>query len=80
MNIPKKYVALVGKKLILCGGIFSRKKSIQPQEFDIMDIRPSHSTIMDLETKNRYPAFELLVKNNQLPRARWTNPFPIRKK
>lgn len=78
MSIPSKYKKLVGHRHTLCGGVFSRKKSIEEQEFDILDIRESMSRIINMKTKRESPAFELLVKNEKMKRARWTNPFPIR--
>lgn len=78
--IPKQYTKLVGERHILRGGIFSRRKAIEEQEFDILDIRESSAIIMNIKTKKKFPAFELLVKNESMKKARWTNPFPIREK
>lgn len=80
MSIPKQYMKLVGQRQIMRGGLFSRKKAIEEQEFDILDIRESSATIMNMKTRKEFPAFELLVKNESMKRARWTNPFPIREK
>ena len=80
MSIPKQYMKLVGQRQIMRGGLFSRKKAIEEQDFDILDIRPSTATIMNMKTRKEFPAFELLVKNESMKRARWTNPFPIREK
>lgn len=77
-EIPKKYRDLVGTRKILQGGVFSRRKSIEPTDFDIVGIRMSSQKIMNLKTRKTYRAFELLVKNDSMQRARWTNPFPIK--
>lgn len=78
MKIPKKYQALVGTKQKFKGGIFGRKP-IEPTVFDVLDIRPSSTYIVNLKTmKAKHPAFELLIKNKSMRASRWTRPFPIR--
>lgn len=78
-EMPAELRDLVGTKKLIRGGVFSRKKSIPEAEFDVLDIRWSAHVIMNIDSEKRYPAFELLVKNKEMNRARWTRPFPYKK-
>lgn len=76
--IPKKYQRFVGTKKRFSGAIFSYKNPITEKEFDVLNIRYSEATIVNFKTKAKHPAFELLLKNESMSKARWTKPFPIR--
>lgn len=85
MNIPKAYLKLVGTEQSFSGGIFSRKKSLEPTTFKVLDIRAGSATIMNIKelrekgkSSYEHPTFELLLKNDAMKRAQWTKPFPIR--
>lgn len=74
--IPEQYTSLVGTKKIFSGALFT-KKPIEPTEFEILDIRHSSAWITDLKSGKSFNAFELLVKNENLKRAKWTRPFKM---
>jgi len=74
----RQYQKLVGTEIELRGGVFSRKKYLQPDKYKVVDIRISMASIMNLKTKKEYSAFELLVKNDGMKRSQWTRPFLIK--
>lgn len=79
MEIPKKYQDLVGTKQFFSGGLFSGKRAETEEQYEVLDIRISDATIVDLKTKKpKHPAFELKIKKPGMKNARWTRPFPIR--
>lgn len=85
MNIPKKYLKLVGEKRTFSGGLFSGKKAIIPTEYHVLDIRSGTATVINVKEftetgKSSYahPTYELLLKNDKMKRSQWSRPFPIR--
>ncbi|MGJ1335694.1 MULTISPECIES: hypothetical protein [Sphingobacterium] len=83
--IPEKYTALVGTKQIFSGGLFSGKVDLPEAEYDVIDIRLSYAQIINWDEMSRtgkssykHPAFELLLKNSDMKRSRWSRPFAIR--
>lgn len=72
--LPKSALDLVGTKKLLSGGLFSGKRREPEALYDVIDIRVSDAYY--LRGKQRYLAFELLVKNENMTRSRWTRPFP----
>lgn len=85
MQLPKKYQKLVGTKQTASGNLFSYKKSLEPIEYEVLDIRFGRATVMSVseirekgESSYEYPTFELLLKNSSMRAARWSRGFPIR--
>lgn len=76
MDLPKEYRDMVGKKQIVSGNIFSSKKSIEETVMTVEDIRLSSAII--LSGTKRHPAFELLLKSEEMKSAQWSKPFPMR--
>lgn len=83
-ELPKKYLKLVGTKQTASGHLFSYSKSLEPKEYDVLDIRWGRATVMSIkeirekgESSYEYPTFEILLKRPGMPRARWSKPFPI---
>lgn len=70
---------LVGTKQQFGGGLFSGKKELEYQEYDVIKWRWSGSTIINTNTLERlHPGVELLLKNERMKRARWSRAFPAR--
>lgn len=80
ITIPKKYLKMVGTKQSFTGSLFGRNKIIvAPKDFDVIDIRMSLATIVNIKKMRfEHPAFELLLKDDTMKRAQWSRPFPIR--
>lgn len=76
-EIPQKYRDMVGQRHTFKGSLFGRK-AIEATEFDVLDIRPSSRFIMNMETRKKYAAYELLLKNDSMRASRWSLPFAIR--
>lgn len=84
-GLPKSCMAFVGTTQTLSGGIFSSKKDLKPTDFNILDVRWGTATVVDMksllakgESDYEHPTFELLLKNENMARAQWSRPFPIR--
>ena len=76
---PAEFNDLIGTKQTLGGGLFSRKKATEYQEYDILDWRFGSGVIMDMKTMTpMHPTVELLVKAPNMRRSRWTRGFPCR--
>ena len=79
MEAPKEFKALIGTKQRLGGGLFSRKKKVEPQEYGVIDWRWGSGQIINMKTmKPIHPTVELLVKANGMRASRWTRGFPCR--
>ncbi len=85
MNIPKKYTKLVGTEQTFEGGLFSGKKYIKPEKYQVLDIRAGSALIVNVKelretgkSSYEHPTFELLLKNKKMAKSRWSRPFPIR--
>ncbi len=85
MEIPKKYIDLVGTKQTFQGGIFSSNKSMKPTEFNVLDIRWGTATVINVrelrekgESSYEHPTFDLLLKREGMKKAQWCRSFPIR--
>lgn len=77
-EMPEKYTELVGQRVIMAGSVFGNNE-IEETEFDILDWRWGHSTVMNMkEMKERHPTVEYLVKNENMRRSRWTKCFPVK--
>ncbi|MBO2546079.1 hypothetical protein J0871_16810 [Salegentibacter sp. BDJ18] len=78
MEIPEKYTELVGTKQQLGGGLFSGKKEMPFEEYDILDLRWGSAKIVDMETlKPKCPTIEYLIKKDGMRASRWTRGFPV---
>jgi len=78
-EFPKEFTDLVGKEWKLDGNIFSTKKQIKPTTFKVLKLRWGASHIVDMNTlKDKHPTIQLLVKNKNMQRSRWTKGFPVR--
>lgn len=76
-GLPQEYLDLVGTKQTVSGCVFSYEKEIEPQEFDVLDIRRGSARMIDynkMEVTNL--SYELLLKNDSMKRAQWSKPFP----
>lgn len=79
METPKEVKELLGTKQQLGGGLFSSKKELPFEEYDVIDWRFGSGQIMDRKTmKLLHPTFELLVKKEGMRASRWTRGFPCR--
>lgn len=83
-KIPQKYLDLVGTKQLASGGLFSSTKSLEPMEYQVIDIRRGSARIINMkefielgESKTEHPTYELLLKRDGMKRAQWSKPFPI---
>lgn len=79
MEIPKHHIDFVGTKKSFGGGLFSGKKELEFEEYDVLDWRWGSAQIWD--TKNMipmHPTIEYLLKKDGMRASRWTRPFPVR--
>lgn len=75
-EFPKSFSELVGTTQKFNGFLFSRKKPVKNEKYQVLDIRWSDAIIMNNETKVlKRLAVELLLKNNTMKRAQWSRPF-----
>ena len=79
MAIPKKYTDLIGTKQSFGGGLFSGKKELPYQEYNVLDCRWGTGTIIDLKTmKSKHPTIQFLIKKEGMRASRWTRSFAVR--
>ncbi len=79
MEAPEEFKALIGTKQRLGGGLFSGKKVVKEQEYDVIDWRWGSARVFDMKAmKPIHPTVELLVKANGMRASRWTRGFPCR--
>lgn len=79
MEIPKNHLELVGTKTKFGGGLFSSKKDLPFEEYDVLDCRWGSAKIMDMKTmKPLHPTIQYLLKKPGMRASRWTRPFPVR--
>ncbi|MEP0266593.1 hypothetical protein [Dokdonia sp.] len=79
IEMPQKYIDMVGTKRTFSGGLFSSKKAVEPDEYDILDWRWGSAKIMDMKTMEmKHPTVEFLLKKEGMRRSQWTRPFPVR--
>lgn len=78
MEMPQVYLDLVGTKQKLGGGLFSHKKDVDFQEYDVLDWRWGSGKIIDRKTlKFLHPTVEFLIKRKEMKRSRWTKGFAV---
>ena len=78
MEIPKRYLDLIGQTAKIKGCIFSYSKEIEG-EFLVHDVRFGKSTIMNVDTLEEiHPTVNLLVSNSTMKKKQWTKGFPVR--
>lgn len=73
----KKYEKLIGQELSIRGNVFSRKNKLEPTKFRVLNVRPSAATIYNMITRKEHKAYELLLKNSDMKRSRWSLPFKL---
>lgn len=79
MEIPKHHTEFVGSKKQFGGGLFSPKKDLKFEEYDVLDWRWGSAKIMDMKTmKVKHPTIQYLLKKEGMRASRWTRPFPVR--
>ncbi|ALU74720.1 hypothetical protein AUW17_05305 [Tenacibaculum dicentrarchi] len=79
MEIPKEVKHLLGTKQELGGGLFSGKKELPYEEYNVLDWRFGSGLIMNKKTGEMlHPTFQLLVKKEGMRASRWTRGFPCR--
>jgi len=79
MEIPAAVEELLGTNREFGGGLFSSNKESEPAHYNVLDWRWGSGTIMNMETfEELHPTFELLLKNDDMKRSRWTRGFPAR--
>ncbi len=78
MKILKKHIAIVGTKQQMGGGLFSDKKDLPYEEYDVLDWRWGSAKIVDMKTlKPKCPTIEYLIKKDGMRASRWTRGFPV---
>jgi hypothetical protein len=83
MKIPQKYLDEIGTESNFSGALFSRKE-LAEATYKILDVRFGHGFIVDMkklksgEPCQKHPTIEFLIKNDSMPRARWTKGFACR--
>lgn len=84
-NLPQKYLDMVGTKQIVSGNVFSYRKSLDQDEYDVKDIRQGTATVQNIDelrdkgkSSIKHPTFELLLKNDKMKKSQWSLPFAIR--
>jgi hypothetical protein len=78
MEMPKNHTDLVGKKQQMGGGLFSHKKDMPYEDYDVLDWRWGSAKIVDTKTlKPVCPTIEYLVKKEGMKKSRWTRGFPV---
>lgn len=79
MEIPIEVQPLLNTKQKLGGGLFSRKKDLPFEEYNVLDWRFGSGQIMNTKTGEMlHPTFELLVKKEGMRASRWTRAFACR--
>jgi hypothetical protein len=79
MDIPEEVKPLIGTKQQLGGGLFSSKKDLPLEEYNVIDWRFGRAKIINMETMEFiHPTFELLIKKEGMRASRWTRGFPCR--
>lgn len=68
---PKSWSKLIGKEMFIEGQVFGNK-SIDRTKVIVIALRYGHGYITSLDGGPKYKSIQLLVKNEQMKRARWT--------
>jgi len=77
VGLPREYLDLIGTKATLSGYIFSYGKEIEPEEFDVLDVRRGTAKVINREKMVvTFLSFELKLKNESMKRAQWSKPIP----
>ena len=78
MEMPQKYIDMVGTKKVFSGGLFSHKREEPELEYDILDWRWGSAKICNTKTLEMlHPTVEFLIKREGMKRSRWTRGFPV---
>lgn len=76
---PEEFKKLIGTKQKLGGGLFSGKKELPFEEYDVLDWRFGTGQIWDTAKMiPLHPTVQLLVKKEGMRASRWTQGFPCR--
>lgn len=75
-ELPADILELVGSDVTVSGNIFSRKKNYPVTDFKCLKVRKSINHILNIKTKQRRHGFEMLLKNDDMLRARWSMTYP----
>ncbi|MFV0556973.1 MAG: hypothetical protein ACK5LM_07740 [Lactovum sp.] len=79
MEAPKEFKDLIGTKQTLGGGLFSGKKEVPMQEYDVLNWRWGSAEVMNMKTmKVIHPTVDLLLKREGMRASIWTRGFPCR--
>jgi hypothetical protein len=77
MEAPIEFKPLIGTKQRFGGGLFSHKKDMPTQEYDVLDWRWGSAQVINMKTlKAIHPTVELLIKRDGMRASRWTRRFP----
>lgn len=84
-EIPKSFKDMIGTKQVFSGGLFSWKKDLPEQEYEVHDVRWGSAIVVNWqemvdtgESKYEHPTVELLISNRNMKRKRWTRGFAVR--
>ena len=74
MKAPNYIEKQLGKILQFQGCVFSGK-SLDPFNARVYDWKWADCYIKNLDTGEKFEAYQLLIKNDDMKQARWTKPF-----
>jgi hypothetical protein len=78
MEMPEIHKEIVGTKQQMGGGLFSAKKGLDYEDYNVLAWRWGSAKIVDMKTmKMMHPTIEYLVKKEGMKRSMWTRPFPV---
>jgi hypothetical protein len=75
-DFPERIKKMKGGVYVMRGNVFGRKYT-PPTNFIVIDFRWGIKEIMNMDTLERHPSVEFLVKNDNMKRAIWTRGFSV---
>ena len=79
IEMPQKYIDMLGTVQSFGGGLFSHKKELEFEDYNVINWRWGSGKIVDMKTKKpKHPTVEFLLKKEGMKKSQWTRGFPVR--
>jgi len=79
MNIPSRYIDMIGTEQKFTGCLFSQSKEYtEPTAFIVKSVRWGTGQIMDMDSLTPiHPTVDLLLKREGMKKAQWCRGFAV---
>jgi hypothetical protein len=73
-ELPKDVLDTVGQEFKASGNLFS-KESLPYETYKCLKVKPHISRMYNMKTEKYRSTFQMLLKNADMKRSKWTKPF-----